>query len=523
MSLMLRCALHRLAATLTYRAVPAALLCFAAAGPLSAQTAGVSSPMTTAELPAGTRPDKGFVSRLAARAMMAMEAKKLNVTLGRGVELFRLPPTDGSDFIAPLVAHLGAQGFTVSMAAAPATWGVMEKGGRRFVVYFEGKPKEPWLYLGEVSGDAVVAIMSPTAPDAAGGQATGMVVPPQPTAAAPLPAAALTPLPAADAPVVVPAATPVPVPTPTAPPEGPSVPSVPSVRTASGAATGFRYTTTRFNDGWTAADERDWVRGTKGNVVVLVHVAQFDLRAFANLDEATASVWTQLVAPRFREIKNLRVRRPFWSDGDLTSRKHFASADAVEQSTGARLHVVLYRGGNTGRWLEVHTADRTTFEHELTAVPDQDGTNWPVLSNLANVNRFAVAASDLTGRWKSSSSAGVQYVNVYTGNSMGMAASSTSDDYTFRADGSYTSTWKGVDGMVGAQRYAGGTYTGRATVSDWQLTLTNRFQGATDLFAIWFEAVQGGRVLHMRRGDIEELILFRPCGDARVCAADGLD
>ena len=57
--MLLRCALHRLAAIVPYRAVPVAMLCLAAAGPLSAQAAGVPSPMTTAELPAGTRLDKG--------------------------------------------------------------------------------------------------------------------------------------------------------------------------------------------------------------------------------------------------------------------------------------------------------------------------------------------------------------------------------------------------------------------------------------------------------------------------------
>jgi hypothetical protein len=63
--------------------------------------------------------------------------------------------------------------------------------------------------------------------------------------------------------------------------------------------------------------------------------------------------------------------------------------------------------------------------------------------------------------------------------------------------------------MVGAQRYGGATYTGRFTVSDWELTATNRFKGETDVFSIAFEAVQGGRVLHMRRGTIEELTLAR--------------
>jgi hypothetical protein len=41
------------------------------------------------------------------------------------------------------------------------------------------------------------------------------------------------------------------------------------------------------------------------------------------------------------------------------------------------------------------------------------------------------------------------------------------------------------------------------------MKLTNRFKGATDTFAVQFEAVKGGRILHMRRGTVEELHLFR--------------
>jgi hypothetical protein len=69
--------------------------------------------------------------------------------------------------------------------------------------------------------------------------------------------------------------------------------------------------------------------------------------------------------------------------------------------------------------------------------------------------------------------------------------------------------YKGADGMVGNQRFTGHTYVGRYTATNWEMTLTNRFRGATEVFTVQFEAVQGGRVLHMRRGNIEDFTLVR--------------
>lgn len=454
--------------------------------PLSAQPPAlppVKSTLTGVTLPVGARLDKGTFSRAAARSMMDMESKKLNVTLGGTLELFRLPPTKDADFIGPLVTQLREQGFTVSMSPLPATWGVIEKGGKRFMAYFDGRPGDPWLYLGDVTGTTTLA--GPSQPSTPAPGRAPSNAPAAPTATAPT------------------AATPAPT------PQASPTPTAAAPRAATDAARAYRFTSTTFNDGWVSRDEPNWVRGTRGGVEVLVHFAQYDLRPFMNLDEATAHVWASLVAPRFRDIANLRVRRSWWADGGPMEGKYFASADATEQASGKRMHVALFRDGSFGRWIEVRTADRATFERELTVVYDQDGSNWTALANLANLNRFAVAASDLTGVWKGSSGAGVEYVNVFTGASVGMATSSSTSEFTFRPDGSYTSVWKGVDGMVGAQRYGGETYNGRFTVSDWELTVTNRFKGATDVFSIAFEAVQGGRLLHMRRGTIEELTLVR--------------
>ena len=90
-----------------------------------------------------------------------------------------------------------------------------------------------------------------------------------------------------------------------------------------------------------------------------------------------------------------------------------------------------------------------------------------------------------------------------------MAAVSQNDAYTFRPNGTYTNVYKSADGMAGTQRFYGHTYEGRYTTTNWEMTMTNRFKGATETFSVQFEAVRGGRVLHMRRENIEELTLVR--------------
>jgi hypothetical protein len=50
---------------------------------------------------------------------------------------------------------------------------------------------------------------------------------------------------------------------------------------------------------------------------------------------------------------------------------------------------------------------------------------------------------------------------------------------------------------------------GNAIVSNWEVQLTNSFKGETHVFAAQFEAVKGGRILHLYRGNIEEMHMYK--------------
>ncbi|MEY4930913.1 MAG: hypothetical protein RI909_1637, partial [Bacteroidota bacterium] len=41
-------------------------------------------------------------------------------------------------------------------------------------------------------------------------------------------------------------------------------------------------------------------------------------------------------------------------------------------------------------------------------------------------------------------------------------------------------------------------YKGKITLTNWDMSLTNRFKDATENFHIWFEVVRDGRILHLQ-------------------------
>lgn len=265
---------------------------------------------------------------------------------------------------------------------------------------------------------------------------------------------------------------------------------------------------TTFSDGWVSVEEPAWVRSVNGDVTVLVHHRTFDLRDFVNQD-GVKHVWQHLVSPRYKEQSNMWVRRNFWSDGDYTSGKDWIEADA-KTTDGKAVHVALFKGGNGQRWIEIITPSQAVLHAKLTKVVEGDGTNWAPLLATSNLNKFSVTAADLTGQWASSSGSSVDYVNVYTGNSAGTAYASSTSTFTFKSDGTYESVWKGAmnaqDGR--GTQFGGESYKGKYSVKEWEVTLTKRFKGATHTFRAQFEAVAGGRVLHLWR-DAEELHLFK--------------
>jgi hypothetical protein len=51
--------------------------------------------------------------------------------------------------------------------------------------------------------------------------------------------------------------------------------------------------------------------------------------------------------------------------------------------------------------------------------------------------------------------------------------------------------------MVGSMKFYDQKYIGKYTLTNWDVTMTKRFEGKTDVFCAQFQAVKGGRVLHI--------------------------
>lgn len=250
---------------------------------------------------------------------------------------------------------------------------------------------------------------------------------------------------------------------------------------------GIFTATTNFDDGWVAQPFADYVRVTKNQFTVLLHYGvevTDELRATNQLE---AVLFDRFILPRYN-VSNIRK---FDNGGPCYLCVHFFEADAIEKSTGKRYHLAFRIITNNGvsRCIEILSSSQSVFQQEF---PNQEK-----VENLLNYNKFAVTINDLAGDWTSSSGAYVNMYSTVTGNYAGMNASSSADEFTFNTNGTYKSNHKGAYGMVGSMNFYDQKYNGALTVSPWEIIMTKRFDGKTSTFWAQYEAVRGGRVLHL--------------------------
>jgi hypothetical protein len=271
----------------------------------------------------------------------------------------------------------------------------------------------------------------------------------------------------------------------------------------------FKFTTSNFDDGWTATEETDWVRVTKGSITVLLHYAKEGTTTSADPEPHVTNAWNILTAPRYSNLKNFKTAYI-----TTYNRPYLGMGIATEKASGKNVFVVLFRQGSSG-WLEFILPDKNSFIEQFKFDPesiqwDSESDLVKPLAAMITYNKFAVAASDLTGKWASWSGSNVQYVNAYNGLDAGMGHAQSSNEIIFTANGTYNREYKGVSGSPGsANKYYGEKNSGDAIVSNWQIKLTNAFRGGTHEFTAQFEAVKGGRILHLYRGNIEEMHLYK--------------
>jgi len=247
--------------------------------------------------------------------------------------------------------------------------------------------------------------------------------------------------------------------------------------------------TTKFDDGWTSTVQNGFVRVAKGEVLVLLYYAiplPENMWVYGNEKERVAYYWDKVVSSRYKtdQIKA-------FENGVCYTCLYFGEGNATEIATGAQKYVGLYIYFNKGQGFAIQ-AIAPSFETFQQYFP-----NIEALGKMSGYNKFAIKLSDLVGTWGESGGSFMNYYSTTTGAYAGMNAVSSSSTFSFKNDGGYSSKHAGASGFVGAQSFYSQEYKGKITVSDWKITLTNRFGGKTEAYDAYFEMTAAGPVLHL--------------------------
>jgi hypothetical protein len=199
---------------------------------------------------------------------------------------------------------------------------------------------------------------------------------------------------------------------------------------------GFAFTSTNFDNGWTSTIQEDWVTVTKNNTVVLLHFP-IALTDEIRMDEINVC-WNLLAAKRYEVQQFYRFNYSVLNDFQY----YFLQADATDKSTGKKVFVsfqVVPKNGVASCY-EIVSPSKTEFQQQFPAMDN--------IAGMGSYNKFAVAASDLKGKWTNNFTGMLQYVNVYTGADAGMSTNSSSEIFEFSGS-SYNWELKVASGFVG--------------------------------------------------------------------------
>jgi hypothetical protein len=273
--------------------------------------------------------------------------------------------------------------------------------------------------------------------------------------------------------------------------------TIPTVsNTVLSSSTSFTFTTTNWEDGWSSTVKQDWVEVTKGSNKILLHYPNKIADAYNSvLKESDYAAWNTLVAPRYSNALNFA-----WRTIQSWQSISFMEADAKENATGKTVHVVFFKkhySNGSGRYLEFVSPTKPDYEKEFGAYHN-DEFGWDKTANMQYRNKFSVATNDIIGKWSTTDYASISYYYVNSGGLAGTTATSTADEFTFLTGNNYQSQHSGASGMVGNMKFSNQVYKGKSTVTNWNIILTNRFEGATEKYDSYFEAVKGGRALILK-------------------------
>jgi hypothetical protein len=267
------------------------------------------------------------------------------------------------------------------------------------------------------------------------------------------------------------------------------------LKTPAATNSGFAFTTTNFDNGWTSTVSEDWVQVVKGDIKALIHYPNKKADAYNSvLLEGLKNAWNELVAPRYSSASNFHFN-PIYSWQSI----EFAEADMVETATGKTVHVVLFKknfSNGGGKYLEFIAPSKHVFEQEFGAYDNSaTASSWDKMANVADYNKFAIAASDLKGKWTGDFSGAVQYVSASTGFDAGMATHASTENYQFNSGGSYLWDLGVASGFVGNIKFQSVKSAGKFSMEGNWLVNFSDIEGKPRNYNVYFSCIKGLRIL----------------------------
>ena len=262
---------------------------------------------------------------------------------------------------------------------------------------------------------------------------------------------------------------------------------------------GFTFTTTNFDDGWNSIVKEDWVEVTKGNNLVLLHYPNKAADEYNTvLLNGLKNAWNILVAPRYNSATNM----DFKSSGSWEAIE-FGEADMIDNATGKKVYVVLFQknfSNGSGSYIEFIMPDKKTFEDEFGSYENAsanwgNGPGFVKMASMANYNKFAVSAADLTGTWTSNFTGMTQYVNAYTGASAGADTHASNESFVFGANNTYKWDLVVAGGFVGSIKFQSVNASGKFNLpNNWQIYFS-KIEGKPKTYDAYFCCIKGNRML----------------------------
>ncbi|MEQ1584457.1 MAG: PT domain-containing protein [Cyclobacteriaceae bacterium] len=276
----------------------------------------------------------------------------------------------------------------------------------------------------------------------------------------------------------------------------------------------FAFSTTTFDDGWVSTVQEDWVEVKKGSMKVLLRYPKEGTIFPADPGPMTNAAWDILVAPRYSNLKNYKTTY-------ITTyeRPYLGMGYATENVTGKNVFIVFFHRGQTG-WLEFIAPDKNTFIQHYKFDPEtiQWDSNEDLmipLTNMIGYNRFAVAASDLKGKWTSDFSGIQQLYNVYTGQYAGMNINQSKEEFIFNPDNSYNWKLLVVNGVVGNMKANEVKSSGQFNVpTNWQVYFSKIETGPRTFHAFW-SCIKGARLLNLLDANVPGSGIYTKYGLAK--------